>query len=60
MRFHRSARHLELFGNLCVVTTLHQQLDDLLFARTEPDGLLFHQFPLGWNRSALEAYFQIS
>lgn len=34
MSFHRAAGHLELAGNLGVVTALQQQLNDLLFARS--------------------------
>jgi hypothetical protein len=33
MRLYRSARHFELAGDFCIVTTLQKQLDDLLFAR---------------------------
>jgi hypothetical protein len=42
MRFHGSPRHMELAGDLGVVTTLQKQLDNLLFARTEPNSLLLH------------------
>jgi len=42
MSFYGSARHLELTGNFGVVTTLQEQLNDLLFARTQPNGLFFH------------------
>ena len=45
MSFHSSPRHLELSGNLCVVTTLQKQLDNLLFAGTEPNSLLIHPIP---------------
>jgi hypothetical protein len=34
MSFHGSARHLELAGDLGVITPLQKQLDDLLFARS--------------------------
>jgi len=34
MSFHGSARHLELAGNLGIVTALQKQFDDLLFARS--------------------------
>jgi hypothetical protein len=34
MSFYGSARHLELAGNLGVVTALQKQFDDLLFARS--------------------------
>jgi hypothetical protein len=42
VRLHGSPRHLELAGNLGVVTTLQQQFNDLLLPRTEPNGLLLH------------------
>jgi len=34
MGFHGSARHLELAGNLGIITALQKQFDDLLFARS--------------------------
>jgi hypothetical protein len=34
MSLHGSARHLELAGNLGIVTALQKQFDDLLFARS--------------------------
>jgi hypothetical protein len=34
MSLHGSARHLELAGNLGVITSLQKQFDDLLFARS--------------------------
>lgn len=34
MSFDSSAGHLQLTGNLGIVTALQQQLDDLLFARS--------------------------
>jgi hypothetical protein len=46
MCFHSSARHLELTRNFGIVTTLQEQFYDLLFARTQPNGLFLHQFPL--------------
>jgi hypothetical protein len=46
MGFHSSPRHLELSGNLSVITTLQKQFDDLLFARTQPNSLLHHPIPL--------------
>jgi len=39
---HSSTRHFELAGNLGVVASLQKQFDNLLLARTEPDGLLIH------------------
>jgi hypothetical protein len=45
MSFYGSARHLELTGDFSVVTTLQEQLDDLLFARPQPNGLFFHRCP---------------
>ena len=46
MSLHRSPSHLQLSGNLGVITTLQKQFNDLLFARTEPNGLLLHSNPL--------------
>jgi len=46
MGFHSAPRHLELSGNLGVITTLQKQFDDLLFARTQPNSLLHHPIPL--------------
>jgi hypothetical protein len=34
MSLHGSARHLELAGNLGIITALQKQFDDLLFARS--------------------------
>jgi hypothetical protein len=45
MSLYCSPRHLELAGNLGIVTALQEQLYYLLFARTEPDGLLSHSIP---------------
>jgi hypothetical protein len=42
MSLHGSARHFELAGDFGVVTTLQKQFDDLLFARSQPNGLLDH------------------
>jgi len=42
MGFHGSARHFELTSNLGVVTSLQKQLNNLLFARTQPNRLLPH------------------
>jgi hypothetical protein len=47
MSLYSSPRHLELACDLGVVTTLQKQFNNLLFARTEPNGLLLHlSFPL--------------
>ena len=43
MSFHGSPRHFQLAGDFCVVTSLQEQFDDLLFTRTQAYGLLFHQ-----------------
>jgi hypothetical protein len=43
--FHGSARHIQLAGDLRVVTSLQQQLDDLLFARAQPNGLFVVHIP---------------
>jgi len=50
MSFHSSPRHFELSGNLGVVTALQKQLDNLLFAWTEPNSLLLHSIPLMCHR----------
>jgi hypothetical protein len=42
MGLYSSPRHLQLRSDLGVVATLQKQLYDLLFARTEPNGLLTH------------------
>ena len=42
MSFYGSPRHIELAGYFGVVTSLQQQFNDLLFAWTEPNSLLFH------------------
>jgi len=46
MGFYRSSRHIELGGNLGIVTTLQKQVNDLLFAWTEPNSLFLHLVPL--------------
>jgi hypothetical protein len=45
MSLNSAPRHFELAGDLGVVTTLQKQFNDLLFARTEPNGLLLHHTP---------------
>jgi len=45
MGLHSTPRHVELVGDLGVIATLQKQLDDLLFPRTEPNGLLLHWSP---------------
>ena len=42
MSFHSAPRHLKLSRYFGVVAPLQQQVDNLLFARTEPNSLLFH------------------
>lgn len=42
MGFHGSPSHIELSGNLGVVATLQEQVDDLLFAGTQPNSLFLH------------------
>jgi hypothetical protein len=44
MSLYGSPCHVQLAGNLGVITTLQKQLDNLLFARTEPNGLLLHSY----------------
>jgi len=45
MCLHGSARHLQLTGDFGIVTALQKQLDDLLLARSQPNGLLVHHYP---------------
>jgi hypothetical protein len=45
MGLYCSAGHFELASYFGVVTSLQKQFDDLLFARTQPNGLLSHQYP---------------
>jgi hypothetical protein len=60
MSFYGSPRHLELTGNLSVVTTLQKQFDDLLFTRAQPNRLFVHRSPLNESFSptdrAVERY----
>jgi hypothetical protein len=50
MGLHSSAGHLELAGDFGIVTALQKQFHDLLFARSQPNGLLRHHYPLIWIR----------
>jgi hypothetical protein len=45
--------HFQLAGDFGVVTTLQKQFYNLLFTRTEPNGLLLHLNPLCENLFAL-------
>jgi hypothetical protein len=45
MSFDGSARHLELTCDLGIVTALQKQFNNLLFARTEPNGRFRHLLP---------------
>jgi hypothetical protein len=47
---HGSTRHLELTGNLGVVTALQEQFYNLLLPRPEPNGLRRHLYSLGLIR----------
>ena len=49
MSFHSPASHFEPGGDLGVVAALQKQFDDLLFARSKPNGLLRHHFPPRFN-----------
>jgi len=42
MSLHGATRHFQLGGNFGVVTPLQKQIDNLLFARPQPYGLLLH------------------
>jgi hypothetical protein len=46
VRLYGSARHVELAGNFGIVAALQKEFDDLLFARSQPNGLLRHLCPL--------------
>jgi hypothetical protein len=59
MSLYGSARHLELAGNLGVVTALQKQFDNLLFARSKPNGLLRHHYPLGLDSPTLKTFVQL-
>jgi hypothetical protein len=48
MSLYGSARHLELAGNLGIVTALQKQFDNLLLARSQLNGLLRHCYPRGF------------
>jgi len=45
MRFHRSASHFELAGDLVVIAPLQKQFHNLLFSLPEPDRCLTHTSP---------------
>ena len=42
MRFDRASGHIELCGNLGIVTALQQQVGNLLFPRAQANRLLLH------------------
>jgi hypothetical protein len=46
MSLHGAPCHVELRGNFGIVTTLQKQFDNLLFARPQPNSLVFHLIPL--------------
>jgi hypothetical protein len=47
MSLHGAPCHIELAGNFGIVTPLQQQIDNLLFARPQPNSLFLHShFPL--------------
>jgi hypothetical protein len=49
MSFHSTPCHVELGCDFGVVASLQEQVYDLLFARTEPNSLLFHPIlPFFW------------
>lgn len=45
MSLHRAPCHVELGSYFGIITTLQKQVDDLLFARTEPNSVLLHCYP---------------
>jgi hypothetical protein len=53
MGFYGSPCHLEFGGDFGVVTTLQKQFNNLLLARTEPNGLFIHLIHLLSVLSAL-------
>ncbi len=58
MSLYGSARHLELAGNLGIVTALQEQFDNLLFSRPKPNGLLRHHLhPWVWIRHCPKNFF---
>jgi hypothetical protein len=59
MSLHGSARHLELAGDLGVVTALQEQFDNLFFPRSEPNGLLRHYYPLGLVRQRAKTSMEL-
>jgi hypothetical protein len=60
MSLHGSARHLELGGNLGIVTALQEQFDNLLLTRAQPNGLLRHRYPHGfWICLRSETFAQL-
>jgi len=49
MSFHSAPCHVELGSDFGVIASLQEQVYDLLFARTEPNSLLFHPIlPYFW------------
>ena len=46
MSLHGSPCHVELAGDFGIVTALQEQVDNLLFARPQPNSLVLHYFPL--------------
>jgi hypothetical protein len=57
MSLHGPARHLELAGDFGIVTALQKQFDDLLFARSKPNGLLVHYSPYGLDSPGLKTQY---
>ena len=45
MRLYGAARHVELSSDFIVIAALQQQLDDLLLALPQADGLFAHSRP---------------
>jgi hypothetical protein len=48
-----STRHLQLLRDFGVVTALQEQFNNLLLARTQPNGLFPHRYLL-WIGSRIE------
>jgi hypothetical protein len=48
MSLHGTPSHVELAGDFGIVATLQKQVDNLLFARPQPNSLVLHHIPLFW------------
>jgi hypothetical protein len=46
MSLYGTSSHMELAGDFGIVATLQQQVDNLLFARPQPNSRVLHYIPL--------------